>query len=256
MNPRRTARTTLLVGGVLLAGVALTGCGSANADDADPEHKAFALSGQELTVDSDNSELELVPGEGKDVKVTRQFSGWTVGGSSSASWEMEGHTLKLRQHCSGIVKQCESKHRIEVPRGVKVTVQDDNGGIQASGFDQDLKVRSSNGPIRVKDSSGALDLSSSNGSVTATGNSSPRVKAHSSNGNVAVALTKVPDSVEATNNNGNVKIELPGTPRVPYAVDAHSDNGTAKVDVPTDNTSKHSVTGRSNNGNVRVVTAG
>ncbi|MCC3769018.1 DUF4097 domain-containing protein [Streptomyces sp. UNOC14_S4] len=243
---------TLLVGGVLLAGAALTGCGSANADDADPENKAFALSGQELTVDSDNSELELVPGDGKDVKVTRWFDGWTLGGSSKASWEMDGHTLELRQHCDGIIKQCESKHRIEVPRGVKVTVKDGNGGILARGFDQDLRLRSSNGAVRVQDSSGALDLASSNGSVTATGNSSSRVKAHSDNGNVAVALTKAPDSVEVTNNNGNIKIVLP---RTPYAVDAHSDNGKTTVDVPTDSTSKRAVTGNSNNGDVRVVTA-
>ncbi|MGW1075537.1 DUF4097 family beta strand repeat-containing protein [Streptomyces sp. NPDC002537] len=252
----RTARLSLVVGGVLLAGAGLAGCGGANADEADPESRAFALSGQELTVDSDNSELELVPADGKDVKdvkVTRRFSGWTLGGSSKASWEMDGHTLKLRQHCSGLVSNCESKHTIEVPRGVKVTVKDGNGSIRARGFDQDLTLTSHNGAVRVTDSSGALDLSSSNGDVTATGSASPRVRAHSSNGGVRVALTRVPERVDATNDNGNVRIELP---RTPYKVDVHSGNGRTQVDVPTDDTSRHTVSGRSNNGDVRVVTAG
>ncbi|MEU5426740.1 DUF4097 family beta strand repeat-containing protein [Streptomyces olivoreticuli] len=250
---RSAARLSLVAGGVLLAGVAVTGCGNSDLDDAEPEDRAFAFSGQELTVDSDDSQLELVPGGGKDVKVTRWFAGWTVGGSSKTSWAMDGSTLKLRMHCSGISSNCRSKHRIEVPRGVKVTVKEKNGGVMASGFDKDLKISSDNGEVRVADSTGALDLASSNGAVTATGSTAHQVRARSQNGAIRISLKQVPDRVETTNDNGSTRIELP---RAPYKVDAHSDNGGTKVDVPRDDASRHTVSARSDNGEVKVVTAG
>ncbi|MFD0384075.1 hypothetical protein ACFQ2B_22585 [Streptomyces stramineus] len=153
--------------------MALTGCGGGGVDDAEPERKSFALPGKELTVDSDDSRLELVPGDGKDVNVTRWFDGWTLGGTAKVTWEMDGSTLKLREHCSGISTDCEAKHRIEVPHGVKVTVKEHNGGVRAKGFASDLKISSDNGEVRVSDSSGALDLSSSNGTVTVTAGAAP-----------------------------------------------------------------------------------
>ncbi|MCD9141928.1 DUF4097 family beta strand repeat-containing protein [Streptomyces albireticuli] len=249
---RSTARLSLVTGGVLLAGAALTGCGSADVDEAEPEYKAFPLAGRELTVDSDNSTLELVPADVKEVKVTRWFAGWTLGGSSKASWEMDDGTLKLREHCDGISANCASKHKIEVPRGVALTVKDRNGTVKARGFSADLKVSSNNGEVRVTDATGALDLSSSNGNVIATGAGARQVKASSDNGNVQLALARVPDRVEASNHNGNVKIELPHSP---YRVDASSRNGTTTVQVPRDDASGHWVLGRSDNGNVKVLIA-
>lgn len=249
---RSAARLSLVAGGVLLAGTALTGCGSADLDEAEPEYKAFPLSGRELTVDTDNSELEIAPADVKEVKVTRWFAGWTMGGSSKASWEMDGGTLKLREHCSGISSNCASRHKIEVPRGVALTVKDRNGTVKARGFSTDLKVSSDNGQVRVTDSTGNLDLSSSNGNVIATGTRSRQVKADSDNGNVQLTMARVPDRVEASNHNGNVKIELP---RTPYRVDASSKNGTTKVEVPRDDASGHSVAAQSDNGNVKVLIA-
>ncbi|ARZ70324.1 hypothetical protein SMD11_4730 [Streptomyces albireticuli] len=249
---RSAARLSLVAGGVLLAGTALTGCGSADLDKAEPEYKAFPLAGRELTVDTDNSELELVPGDVKEVKVTRWFAGWTLGGSSKASWEMDGGTLKLREHCDGLSSTCESRHRIEVPRGVALTVKDRNGTVKARGFATDLKVSADNGEIRVADSTGALDLFSSNGDVVATGAGSRQVKARSDNGDIRLTMARVPDRVETSNDNGNIRIELP---RTPYRVDASSENGTTKVEVPRDDASGHSVSGHSDNGNVKVLIA-
>ncbi|MBT2383659.1 DUF4097 family beta strand repeat-containing protein [Streptomyces sp. ISL-11] len=250
---RSAARLSLAVGGVLIAGAALTGCGGADADGAEPEYKAFALAGRELSVDSDNSGIELVPGDGKEVKVTRWFDGWSVGGSSpKATWEVDGNTLKLREHCSGIGSHCQSKHRIEVPRGVKVTVKDDNGRVTASGFETDLEIHSSNGEVHVTDSTGALDLFSSNGNVIATDTGARRVRARSDNGNVRIALSRVPDRVETSNKNGNITITVP---RGSYDVDGHSKNGNVTVDVPSQDGNPHTITGHNTNGNVKVTNA-
>lgn len=252
---RRAVRVPALVGGALLAGSLLTGCGTANADDATPETRTFSLSARELTVDTDNSAIELVPGgEGKEVKVTRRFDGWSLGGSTGVTWEMEdGGTLKLRMTCKGVSVGCEAKHRIEVPRGVAVTVKDSNGAVTARGFETRLKVRSSNGAIEVRDAKGPLELKSSNGRITAEGIASRDVSATTSNGEIRLGLTAVPDTVTTRTTNGATRITVP---RAPYKVTTGSDNGGVKVNVPRDDAAPHTVSAHSGNGAIEVRTAG
>ncbi|WP_058044603.1 DUF4097 family beta strand repeat-containing protein [Streptomyces roseifaciens] len=256
MKPRSRARSaarfSLVTAGVLAAGAALAGCGSADASEAKPESKTFALAGKELTVESDNSALEIVPADVKGVEVTRWFSGWTLGGTTKVSWELDGSVLKLKEQCSGLSADCEARHKIEVPRGVKVTVKSDNGSVKTRGFDTDLKITSDNGAVAVVDSSGALDLFSSNGTVRTTGITSARVKAGSDNGAVRLTLSRVPDRVEATSNNGALTLDLP---RASYRVDARSRNGAEHVDVPRDDNSKHVVSARTGNGELKIRTA-
>ncbi|MDT0451689.1 DUF4097 family beta strand repeat-containing protein [Streptomyces hesseae] len=252
---RRAVRVSALAGGALVAATVLTGCGTANAEDATPEDRTFSISGKQLTVDSDNSAIELVPvaKDGKDIKVTRWFDGWTLGGSAGVSWEMRGDTLKLRLKCSGISVGCEAKHRIEVPRGVSVKVDDSNGEIKASGFETPLTLTSGNGRIDVRDSNGALELETSNGEIIADGVGAPRVKARSSNGRIAISATKAPESIDAETDNGGIRVTLP---RTGYKVDARSDSGGAKVGVPRDDASGHSVRAHSSNGEVDIRAVG
>ncbi|WP_049715698.1 DUF4097 family beta strand repeat-containing protein [Streptomyces caatingaensis] len=248
-------RLTVLVGGVAVAGAVLAGCGQPDPDAVEPETRTFALEGRTLTVDNDNSQLELVPGSGKDVKVTRRFDGWSVGGSTGTSWEMDGDTLRLRQKCGGISKHCESKHRIEVPGGVTVVVKDRNGGVTARGIKGDLRIGSVDGAVRVHGADGRLDLTTTNGDIEAgDAIGSHRISARSDNGNVTVAPRRVPDRVLGESVNGNVTVRLPESGR--YRVDAQSDNGSATVDAHRDDASRHSVRAHSDNGNVRVRTGG
>lgn len=248
-------RTLLASGGAVAAALVVTGCGGANVDDAPVEHKSFAFSGKTLTIDADNSELKLVPADVKQVEVTRQYDGWVlVGDGPEASWKLEDDRLTLRVKCSGIAADCDSRHEVKVPRGVAVTVEDDNGSVNASGFTTPLKIRSDNGSVTVSDSSGALDLGSSNGSVTAKNVTSKSVDADSDNGEVRLSLAAVPDRVDARSDNGSVVIDLPNTP-TPYKVTTKSDNGDTKVDVPQKDSSRHTVKAVSDNGEVTVRTA-
>ncbi|MBZ4322156.1 DUF4097 family beta strand repeat-containing protein, partial [Streptomyces huiliensis] len=256
----RPARLALLVGGVVVAGTALAGCGTAGSvdlSDVTPEHRSFAVEGRTLTIDTDDSEIELVPGDGKagkDVKVTRWFDGWAVGGTVKATWAMEKDTLKLRQRCDGISVECKGKHRIEVPRGVRVIVEDENGGVVARGIKGDLRLGSESGDIEVRDADGRLELTSEHGDVRAEdGIVSRSVSARSENGNVTVRPARVPDRVTGESENGNVAVRLPGGP---YRVDARSDTGRTRVGVPRDAASAHAVVARSENGDVTVRTAG
>ncbi|MDT9692227.1 DUF4097 family beta strand repeat-containing protein [Streptomyces sp. P9(2023)] len=254
MAGRRRIRTFLVSGGVLVGALGVVGCGSAEVDGAPVEKKSFAFSGDSLTVDADDSELEIVPADIEDVRVSRQVDGWVfMGDGPSASWKLEDGRLVLRVECDGLASDCGGLHRIQVPRGVAVTVEDDNGKVTAEGFESDLRIRSDNGSVVVRDSSGALDLTSDNGEVVVEGRTtSERVAARSDNGSVRIALASVPARVDAVSDNGEIDIALPDAT---YDVDARSDNGSVRVDVPTREGSAHVVAARSDNGEVVVRSA-
>lgn len=92
----RPARVALAGAAVLVGVLGVHGCGSADANEAPVERKAFAFGGKALTVDADGSALEIVPADIDDVQVTRQVDGWVMFGSGpSASWGMRDGTLTL-----------------------------------------------------------------------------------------------------------------------------------------------------------------
>ncbi|MEU1282187.1 DUF4097 family beta strand repeat-containing protein [Streptomyces sp. NPDC005805] len=248
----RARATALAVATVVVGATALTGCGSADIDDAPVERKTFPLSGKALTVESDNTPLDIVAADVDEVEVTRQVDGWVVLGSGpNKSWRMADGKLTLKVDCDGVASHCEGRHTIKVPRGVDVTVNDANGGVTASGFSTALKIDSDNGKVVVRDASGPLDLRSDNGRVDTERITSTTVKAVSDNGSVKLRLGVAPDRVETVSDNGSVDIELPSA-GAPYAVTAKSDNGSVDVSVPTDDASARTVTAKSDNGKVVV----
>lgn len=256
MAARRRIRTLLASGGAVVVALGVGGCGSADVEGAPVEKKSFAFSGDTLTVDSDNSVLEIVPADVKDVRVSRQVDGWVfMGDGPDATWKLEGGRLTLRVDCDAVASDCESVHRIQVPRGVAVTVEDDNGKVTADGFDTALKISADNGEIVVRNASGALDLTSGNGEVVVEGGTTSRqVVARSDNGAVRLTLGAVPERVRAESDNGEIDIALP-TGSATYDVDGRSDNGEVRIDVPNQKGSAHVVTARSDNGEVVVRSA-
>ncbi|MZE80852.1 DUF4097 family beta strand repeat-containing protein [Streptomyces xinghaiensis] len=250
---RRRRRGLLAAVGAAVLVVGAAGCGGDAGDDETPERRAFSLGGEVLKIDAENTSVELVPAEVEDVRVTRWFSGWTaVGGDVEEFWEMEGDTLRIGVRCEGLIDNCGSRHRVEVPRDVAVTVDGDNGKVTATGFATALKLRSDNGSVRVENARGPLELKSDNGKVKAIGVAARRVSAETGNGAVELGFTRVPDQVDVTSDNGSVSV---GLPRASYRVDAKAGNGDTDVTVPRDTASKHRITVRSDNGDITVRTA-
>lgn len=252
----RSARTRAALACVAVALVATaTACGGDAGDDKHPEHRSFALHGRTLTVDSDNSTLEVVASDAVKagtVEVTRWFSGSVlIGTDPHATWSLKDDRLVLRLKCAGLVADCSARHRVEVPRGVQVKVEDRDGTVRAHGFKDALDIRSTNGTVRVSDSSGPLQLASNNGSVRAEV-SSRRVRATTRNGSVHLELAQVPDLVDARSANGSLGITLP---RAGYRVTTAPRTGSTHVSVPRDDAARHVVTARTTNGSIKVTTA-
>ncbi|AXU16646.1 DUF4097 family beta strand repeat protein [Streptomyces clavuligerus] len=239
-------------GGVLLVG--LVGCGGVDAGAVDAERRVFAFSGSALTVDSDNTSVRVVPADVTRVEVSRQVDGWGVVGSGPRkSWGLTDGRLTLRVDCSGVVKHCEARHTVKVPRGVAVTVRNDNGTVTASGFTTPLAVVSDNGNVIVRDTEGPLDLRSDNGAIVTKGVRATTLKARTDNGRVRIRLGAgaVPERMDLASHNGSIRVDLPRA-GAPYAVDARSGNGPVVVDVPQDPDGARTVRARSDNGAITV----
>lgn len=254
--PARTvpARALAAAGAVVVLVAGLSACASAS-DDKDPEHRSFDLKGSTLTVDSDDSPLEIVASDDQaagKVEVTRWFSGSVaIGSDPEVTWKMDGDRLELRMRCSGVIADCAAKHRVEVPRGVAVKVRDDDGSVRASGFQDALDIRTADGSVHVTDSSGPLELRTGDGYVRAEV-SSRRVKTHTEDGSVRLEFGAVPDLVESRSGDGSVSITVP---RATYKVSAETEDGGVDVSVPQDETSAHVVNARTKDGEVTVRTA-
>ncbi|MGW3143559.1 MULTISPECIES: DUF4097 family beta strand repeat-containing protein [Streptomyces] len=248
-------RTATALGATVLLTAALCACAGSAADDKHPDHRSFALHGHTLTVDSDDSALEIVAADSNKagtVEVTRWFKGKVVvGGDPKVTWSMKDDRLVLRMRCSGFVADCSARHRIEVPRGIAVKVEDGDGSVRARGFADALGIRTHDGSVHVTDSTGPLELSSDDGSVHAEV-SSPRVRATTHDGSVRLELGAVPDLVEAGSADGSVTIALP---RATYRVTTKTGDGGVDVSVPRSDSSPHVVSARTDDGKVTVRTA-
>ena len=250
-----TARTALAAGAVMVLVGTATACGASAGDDKDPDHRSFALTGHTLTVDSDDSALEIVAADGNPegkVEVTRWFQGSVaLGKDPKVSWRMADGLLTLRVKCSGVVADCSAKHRIEVPRGVTVKVKDGDGSVRARGFKDALSIRTGDGSVHVSDSSGPLTLHTGDGSVHAEV-SSRQVRAQTSDGSMHLELGAVPDLVDSRSGDGSVTITLP---RSTYRVTTETGDGSVDVSVPRSDSSSHVVSARSGDGKVTLRTA-
>jgi hypothetical protein len=249
------ARTTAAAGVAALLVVAVAACDASAGDDKDPEHRSFALQGRTLTVDSDDSALEIVSADAHPagrVEVTRWFQGRVaMGKDPKVTWSMQGDRLKLRMKCTGVVADCAAKHRIEVPRGITVKVEDGDGSVRARGFKDALSIRTGDGSVHVTDTTGPLELQTGDGSVHADV-SSRQVRAQAGDGSVHLELGAVPDRVESRTGDGSVTMVLP---RATYRVTTETGDGGVDVSVPRDNSSEHVVSAQTGDGKVTVRTA-
>ncbi|MYW65431.1 DUF4097 family beta strand repeat protein [Streptomyces sp. SID8379] len=258
VRSRRTIRTLAAAGAVVVLAATATACGADASDDKHPDHRSFALEGRTLTVDSDDSSLELVPADGDSdrVKVTRWFEGSTVIGSDPKptwSWDAGAGRLTLRLHCGGVVTDCSARHRVEVPRGVALVVDNGDGSVRASGFESGLDITTRDGSVRVTDTSGPLRLRGQDASLRASGVDARRVSVDTQDGSADIALRTAPDRVAARSEDGALTLTLPGTAQ--YKVTTGTDDGAVDVSVPTDPRSAHQVTAHAQDGKVTLRTA-
>lgn len=258
-RPRRRGGLGVVCAMVVVACLA-NGCGGRAEQDKHPDQREFTLRGKTLTIDSDDSALDLVPVDGEKVRVTRWFTARVVLGSDpTTTWSWKDDRLTLRTHCAGVVTTCSARHRVEVPRDVAVTVRDKDGSVTARDFRTALRIHADDGSVHVENSAGPLDLSGEDGSIRADRLTSRRVRVTTDDGSIQLELAKVPERVETRSRDGSTTVTLPRSgpdgASVAYRVSATAQDGHVTVDVPRDDHSPHVVSAHADDGKVTVRNA-
>ncbi|MGW4743311.1 DUF4097 family beta strand repeat-containing protein [Streptomyces sp. NPDC004290] len=239
----------LALGGVAVLTVVATGCGPEDTpSNTVAESRTFDFSGKSLTVKSGSADLRLVAADVEGVRVSRQVSGTKVGGEVEAGWKLEGGTLALAVDCTGLSVNCGAQYTVKVPRDVAITVENDKGLVEATGFTADFSAKA--GDMRLSDLSGPhLDLQGRDGTIEGDRISAKSVTVASRNGDSELNFASVPDLVDVRSQDGDVRL---GLPESTYAVDTAAKKGDVTVDVTKDDTSDHAVRVHTRNGDISV----
>ncbi len=181
------------------------------------------------------------------------------------TWSTKEPTIRTRQVGDRLVVSsdctwspgmpCSGRVRLTVPVDVAVLGGSSDGHLLISGLTGAVDVHQSDGAIELRDVTGPLRLSTSDGSVRATGLTSERVTADTSDGSVRLEFAEPPTSVRVSSSDGSVEVAVPGDGTA-YAVAVTVSDGSRQVDVPTDPASSHRIVVHTSDGSVRVVPAG
>lgn len=232
--------------------LAATACSSGDELANEPkESKTFEFTGTNLTVQSNASELELVPADVQEVQVERQTSGTANGNAPTSEWGLSGNTLTLKTDCVGVSIGCKARYSVKVPRSTVIGAENTNGSIKASEISTNLMATTGKGDIQLNNFSGhKLELTSDGGSISGDGISAPSVRATSTDGDVKLSFGTVPQSVGVKSKDGNVKLTLPESD---YRVDTTTKGGQRTVSVAESSASKHAVAVETRNGDIAIV---
>jgi hypothetical protein len=146
-------------------------------------------------------------------------------------------TLTITSDCGGdwTMSNCDAHLSVVVPRDVSVSL---DGGT---------------GDVELVDLSGKVAVKSKTGDVTGVGLRASDLVALTTAGDVNLALTGSPSSVEVSTSSGDIDVVVPSAR---YAVDLKSDSGDASLSgVTNDGSSSRSIRTVSDSGDISVAGA-
>jgi hypothetical protein len=215
-----------------------------------PDQKTFDFTGPELTVITNDGDVEVIPVDRpeRQVAVTRWFKTNKWFGDTGLDWRMESdRTLRLTSRCKGMFVNCELRYRLEVPSDTKLRVRAEDGTVRATGFAADLAVETRDGDIEIDDARGALSLATDDGSVRATGLTSPRVTARSEDGDVELDFSAAPQTVVAHTDDGQIELAAPDGP---YKITTKVDDGRVSTTLPEDPAATRTIDASAGDGDI------
>lgn len=252
------ARHTCTVLIMIIASMTAASCAVSEVSDGSPESKTFRLTGEVIDLRSDLGSLEVVPvepapGQDHQVRVTRWFKASKSAGQAKADWSQDGDdTIRLSAVCSGVIVDCELRHRVEVPAGVPIKITADSGNVVANDFAAALEIEVADGNINVDRASGRLKLTARDGSMRAERLTSEQVSARTGDGYVILEFDQAPKKVNTRSTNGNTTIRLPEA-RYSIKTDLADAKSTIKVD--KDSSSDRRISAAVTDGRLRIESA-
>ncbi|MBA9007704.1 DUF4097 family beta strand repeat-containing protein [Thermomonospora cellulosilytica] len=233
MANRRTGTVAALAAGLTGMTVALGGCGTLGATTYH-EDRRYQLPGSvtSLNLRLDAADVEIVGGDATTISVHERLS-WSKGRKPTPGHRREGDTLVLDYTCpDGFTigfNSCSVDYRIEVPRAMAARIHADTGDIRVRALAGPLHVTTDTGNVTATDLRGGnVNAATNTGDIRLTGAGS--VQARTDVGNVTLDATQG-RSVTAVTNTGNIRIGYRAD-RVPDSVTATADTGDVHITVP------------------------
>jgi DUF4097 and DUF4098 domain-containing protein YvlB len=252
----RTDRKLALIVGAVLAGV-FTLCAAASVADwttgrvERTSHKVIPGPVQQLTLDARSGDVTLVPSETDEVVIDSQSSGTLK--TPELEVRPNGTHVSVSGGCPEITfGHCSAEIVVRVPARTAVEIDAGSGDISAQGLSGNVDLHSSSGDVVGSDLSGfSVQLKSSSGDIDAIGLRSGVVVARTSSGDVTVQNSRVPESVQARSNSGDVAVFVPPGD-VLYSVTAETNSGDPNIGVASSNRATNTIVARTNSGDVNV----
>lgn len=228
-------KKTVVAGMLLGSALVLTAC-RFDLETGDREQAVVSYEVAEkltaLVVHAEAGEVVVNESDRSGVRVTETLH-WNGDARARPRTEhpVEGGTLTLRHTCSG---NCSVDSRIEIPKGLKVTLDTGSGGITLRALTGEVKAHTGSGDIEA-------------GSLGAG-----RFVAETGSGDVEVRFGAVPGHVEIETGSGDAAVRLP---QASYKVTAETGSGERTVKVADDPSSARSVLVRTGSGDAKVLPA-
>ncbi|NUW37519.1 DUF4097 family beta strand repeat protein [Nonomuraea sp. SMC257] len=231
-------KTIVIAGGLLASTALLTGCGLQSL--AGPTNQDTV----DYQVTDKVSRLQVKSGSG-DVAVT-EYDGTAVRVTETIQWrdnkpktehKVEGDTLLLTYTCGSGIKgwgDCDVNYKVEVPKGLAVTVKNGSG---------DITLRSLTGTTEVSTGSGDID---------GTGLGAKSTIAEAGSGGVELKYVAAPDSVQVDAGSGDIGLRVPDGS---YAVTTKTGSGDENISVKDDDSSPRKLTLEAGSGDITVSPA-
>ncbi|HEY9425333.1 MAG TPA: DUF4097 family beta strand repeat-containing protein [Microterricola sp.] len=159
------------------------------------------------------------------IRIEREIKYWGNKRDIGPTYEVDGDELVL----SGCGRRCTVEYSIELPAGVDVSGQTENGEIELSDVNN-VEVSTSNGRIELEDVTGRVEVGTSNGRIEGSGLSGNGITAKTSNGSIELELA-TPQDVRASTSNGAIVLRVPAGG---YEVIAETSLGGKNIDIASD----------------------
>jgi DUF4097 and DUF4098 domain-containing protein YvlB len=204
-----------------------------------------------LTIDANSGDVTLVPSDTAEVVIDAESSGTLH--VPKLEVRPEGTRVNVSGGCPDLTfGHCSAEIIVRVPASATVTVEAGTGDIHAVNLSGNLDLRAASGDVSAADVRGfAVALKSASGDINASGLRVGHLKAHTASGDVGLQFARVPESVDAQTNSGDVAVLVPPGDEL-YRVDADTNSGDTIVGVAKSDGSDRVVRARTNSGDVVV----
>jgi DUF4097 and DUF4098 domain-containing protein YvlB len=247
MTPER--RFGIAISVALILGVAYWALTNLT-EEAKATQDTYPVQGTSLTVVSKSSDIEVVAGDVREIKVERKFKKTVFGSDPDESYS-NGKLEVKSNGCSFMSFGCGTDYVITVPKDLKVSVENTSGTIKVSDVAEVGKLKTTSGDIEVHAVGGELTLDATSGDVEGTALTATKVYGKTTSGKVELTFASAPAEVRAQGSSGDVTVLVPEGPET-YKVDTDTSSGDEQSELRTDPAATRRITAKTSSGDVTV----